>query len=385
MKLVAIARVRNEIDIIEAFVRHHAHHFNKLIVLDDGSSDGTLQLLEKLKEIFPSLVVLRRPTIGYLQQQQMSLLLKMAVDRFGADWVAPLDADEFIETEAGTTLAHVLASRRPALFGMQWSNFVWKPEQERSDELNPVKRLRYRLPPRADYTKVLVHNSLVSRWTELTVGSHSLLSDGSPLPSQTIPEVRLCHFPIRSVAQYVNKVAIGYLQYLATPDWNRQDGFHYICPFNELVDRDLSGFETRMMQDSLLFGIEEAERPTSHASPSEEPLNYLGGPLDFTPPGSGVLSNILSYSRLLAEEIAHQKKMLSDFELIQAEAALLRKRISALELALITAQEESARQSRKLQSRTFRAISGIHGQLQSARRQAARAANALSRLRATWT
>jgi hypothetical protein len=123
----------------------------------------------------------------------------------------------------------------------------------------------------------------------------------------------------------------------------------------------------------------------SHDFPSEEPLNYLGGPLDFTPPGRGALSNILSYSRLLAEEIAHQKKMLSDFELIPAEAALLRKRVSALELTLITAQEESVRQSRKLQSRTFRAISGIHGQLQRARRQAARAASALLRLRAMWT
>jgi hypothetical protein len=40
MKLVAIARVKNELDIVEAFVSHHAQHFNKIILLDDGSSDG---------------------------------------------------------------------------------------------------------------------------------------------------------------------------------------------------------------------------------------------------------------------------------------------------------------------------------------------------------
>ena len=51
MKLVAIARVKNELDIIEAFVRHHVQHFDKLIVLDDGSSDGTYEVLHQLQSL----------------------------------------------------------------------------------------------------------------------------------------------------------------------------------------------------------------------------------------------------------------------------------------------------------------------------------------------
>ena len=49
MKLVAVSRVRIEADIIEAFIRHHCEHFHKLIVLDDGSSDETLQILRSLQ------------------------------------------------------------------------------------------------------------------------------------------------------------------------------------------------------------------------------------------------------------------------------------------------------------------------------------------------
>ena len=49
MKSIAISRVRNEFDIIEAFVRHHAHHFEKLIILDDGSTDGTYEVLLSLQ------------------------------------------------------------------------------------------------------------------------------------------------------------------------------------------------------------------------------------------------------------------------------------------------------------------------------------------------
>lgn len=44
MKLVAISRIKDEADIIESFVRHHAHSFDVHIVLDDGSSDGTWEM-----------------------------------------------------------------------------------------------------------------------------------------------------------------------------------------------------------------------------------------------------------------------------------------------------------------------------------------------------
>ena len=46
----------------------------------------------------------------------MTMLLRMAVDKFGADWVAPLDADEFIEPANGLVLAQVLAGRQPAVY-----------------------------------------------------------------------------------------------------------------------------------------------------------------------------------------------------------------------------------------------------------------------------
>jgi glycosyltransferase involved in cell wall biosynthesis len=65
MKLVAVCRVRNEVDIVEAFVRHHCAYFHKLIVLDDGSTDQTLQVLRALQADGLPVVVLssrRSPT-----------------------------------------------------------------------------------------------------------------------------------------------------------------------------------------------------------------------------------------------------------------------------------------------------------------------------------
>jgi hypothetical protein len=90
MKLVAVTRVKNEIDIIEAFVRHHIRYFDKLIILDDGSDD-TYNVLKSLRAAGLPLVLLRDPVVGYEQSRYMTLLLRMAVYQFGADWVAPID------------------------------------------------------------------------------------------------------------------------------------------------------------------------------------------------------------------------------------------------------------------------------------------------------
>src|SRR3982074_612552 len=107
MNLVAVSRVKNEIDIIEAFVRHHARHFDR-IVLDDGSTDGTYEALQTLQEAGLPVVPLREPSVGYEQNLYMTRLLRMAFDQFGADSVAPLDADVFVEPAPGASLAHML-------------------------------------------------------------------------------------------------------------------------------------------------------------------------------------------------------------------------------------------------------------------------------------
>ncbi len=144
MKLVAISRVRNEVDIIEAFVRHHCAHFHKLIVLDDGSSDETLHILRSLQSAGLPLVVVSEEAVGYDQSRYMTLLLHMAVNQFGADWVMPLDADEFIEPQDGKSLPEILAAHEPQLFSMGWSHFEWTPESASDPEPTPVLRLRLR-------------------------------------------------------------------------------------------------------------------------------------------------------------------------------------------------------------------------------------------------
>ena len=48
MRLAGVTMVRNECDIVEAFLRHNEAVLDRLYILDNESSDGTLEILQRL-------------------------------------------------------------------------------------------------------------------------------------------------------------------------------------------------------------------------------------------------------------------------------------------------------------------------------------------------
>ncbi len=55
MRVVSVSCVKNEIDVIEASVRHTAAVADHVIVLDNGSNDGTRDVLAALQPDGPFL------------------------------------------------------------------------------------------------------------------------------------------------------------------------------------------------------------------------------------------------------------------------------------------------------------------------------------------
>src|ERR1700694_906639 len=91
MRVVGLSLVRNEIDIIELNLRYHlANVLDDAIVVDNGSTDGTLELLARLAGELP-IVVASEPG-GYLQAELVTRMARQA-SRAGADWLLPIDAD----------------------------------------------------------------------------------------------------------------------------------------------------------------------------------------------------------------------------------------------------------------------------------------------------
>src|SRR5438477_425867 len=102
MRLVAIATAKNEGDIIEAFVRHTLALVSHLVILDDASTDGTRAILEALRQEGLALDIVEDHATGHPQGERMTRLMRdHAIRRHGAEWVLPLDADEFVVGEEG--------------------------------------------------------------------------------------------------------------------------------------------------------------------------------------------------------------------------------------------------------------------------------------------
>ena len=280
MRLVAISCVKNELDIIEAFVRHTLARADRLVVLDNGSTDGTRRILDQLMTEGLALDVVDDPSPGNYQWSRMTALMRgHALARHDADWVLPVDADEFlIDPDLKSLLAADAASDRP--FGLLWKSYVPDPRDD-PQELNPVRRIRHRLAREArPCAKVAVPAALAKRPDLiLDQGSHQITGGTGPVPPVFGRGGHLAHFPGRSPDQFAAKVVLKHVQYLAMttrhPDW----GNHYKTPV-KLLRRDPRGFAAGFHDMMLRYNLHDGQEFDSAVI--ADPIPYAGGALKYT-------------------------------------------------------------------------------------------------------
>ena len=88
--------VKNEMDIIESFVRHTLGFADLLIIADHKSTDRTREILEALQAEGLPIIIEDVAAARHMQAETMTHLLWEAADDYGADLILPLDADEFL-------------------------------------------------------------------------------------------------------------------------------------------------------------------------------------------------------------------------------------------------------------------------------------------------
>ena len=96
MRIACISMVKNEIDIIAAFLHACDLMFDQHMILDDMSTDGTYEYIQKHAKISGKITLLRMMTSGYPQAQVMNHFVKTEDSLRDVDWVFFLDTDEFL-------------------------------------------------------------------------------------------------------------------------------------------------------------------------------------------------------------------------------------------------------------------------------------------------
>ena len=290
MKLVAVSVIKNEADIVEAFVRHHAAWVDHHLVFDHASTDGTREVLGGLVREGLRLTVFTDDSLAHLQQARSNHLTRLAAGELGADWVVLLDGDEFLVGPGRAELEQQLAAMGPTTpASLPLLNHAPTASDDPA-ELNPVLRLRHCERQPAPTRKILVPRvaaldpSLVAG-----KGSHALYRDGQPIPDAPLPDsFWLAHFPERSAGQQAARIMLAELQRLSRGRANAGMDFHYRLPFQTLAENPEMYFAMRLRAEAEL---------------QLAPLAYRGGPLRHTrasPEWSRPLRSILPFLEGLA-------------------------------------------------------------------------------------
>jgi glycosyltransferase involved in cell wall biosynthesis len=201
----AISMVKDEADIVRSVVEQMLTQVDEVIVADNGSTDGTREILEALP-----VTLIDDPEVGYYQSRKMTALAELAAEK-GAVWVVPFDADEYWTCGWGL-IRDVLSQHTPdnGIVTAELYDHVCTAIDP--DVADPVARIGWRRPTKLPLPKIACRTA-----PDLTIeqGNHfarytvpARISDG--------PAFVVHHFPYRSVAQLIRKVRNGAQAYAAS-------------------------------------------------------------------------------------------------------------------------------------------------------------------------
>ena len=219
MRICCLGMVKNEADIIEAFVRHTLRFADQICLLENGSTDGTREILAELQREGLPLTVIEDPIIGYFQAEKMTWLYRRAVPLLKPDFVLLLDADEFLAAPDRAALEAALGTIRAGRYGaLRWRNYVLRPEEMDTADGDPPRRIRHHLLPEHDNGQVKAVVRCDHAPPEQMVihqGNHAIGTvDPALAPRRTqLWGLALAHYPVRSLEQVRQKVLVGWLAY----------------------------------------------------------------------------------------------------------------------------------------------------------------------------
>src|SRR6516165_503861 len=163
MRLVAITRVLNEADIIESFVRHTARFTVHHILMDNGSSDGTVEILSSLADEGLPLSLYQSRAVTFNESDSLTQLYQFAVSH-RPNWVLCLDADEFIDDRhvpgelQGRLAAYGAQSNGPNCIKIPMVNYIATSHDVADERIVPLRMRRRREP--SDSCKIILRGDL---------------------------------------------------------------------------------------------------------------------------------------------------------------------------------------------------------------------------------
>jgi hypothetical protein len=241
---VAILMTKNEADILTLWVSHHIDFFDLMVILDDGSTDGSREFLEGNDFEGKLLLIKRDDSHGYIQREITTWLARFVSINAPEAIIFPLDTDEFLSESI------IDGSIRLKPEDNFWW-YKWKIATPIDNSDHEYTRQDLFLTESRDFAmcKIVVRSSLILKGYEIAQGNHNLELPGvknsfHPHVAVEIPE--LIHVPVRSADQFKFKIAQGKRALKNTQSISKIEGFHW---------RGLSESAARSKEQIDIFSI----------------------------------------------------------------------------------------------------------------------------------
>lgn len=270
MKLAAITRVLNEADIIESFARHTAAYVSHHVFMDNGSSDGTVDILRELSREGLSISVYKNAAVTYNGSDSLTALYEIADLETSPDWIVCLDADEFIDDRLmpNGLVQFLTESSKDGLDCMKipMVNYIATSLDNSGEAIAPL-RITRRRPP-SEVCKIIIRAGLTNEGLRIQNGSHSASLRSRALRESVEDRIQLAHYSERSPYQYIMKFVRGWSKVLATgrSELEKNTSFHYKHPFEILRDTPWN----------LLYNKEFMNFKDEKENLVEDPIEYRG-------------------------------------------------------------------------------------------------------------
>jgi predicted O-methyltransferase YrrM len=233
-KLFALTMIRNEADLIQPFLAQASELFDKLVIADVQSTDGTREILDEIAGSNPRVAVYSVEREEKYQSAIMNLLARNAF-KDGADWVFLIDGDEFLNVENREQLDDFLSQFYSDVMFLPWINLV--PENYGSFTYFDVAQHFLWRGRVSKYYKIAISNLFASANPDFHIyeGNHSVSRTfGSPPLEPTLEGgLTLLHLPIRSVDRFKYKMSAAHRNLLAKHNRIEGEGTH-VTAVNDL-------------------------------------------------------------------------------------------------------------------------------------------------------
>lgn len=221
MNIVSFTMVNNESEIIESFIRYNYNFIDLMVIIDNGCTDNTVEILNNLIKEGYNIVIYDESLEPYNQFELDNKYLNKIIDNFKPDIIIPLDADEFIISDKNPreSLEKLTLDR---IYYIHWKWFVLTEKDNMEEKFIP-KRLKYCLknPPQNYSDGTLVTKTIIpanyfkKMKLILSMGHHTVFGNNKA-KIEVLNGLKLAHYRAISEQQLIYKTCCYTIRDIAT-------------------------------------------------------------------------------------------------------------------------------------------------------------------------